>query len=217
MNVPPREAARPLASALAIVGLLALGGCQPSIGDRCVLSTDCSQRGDRLCDTSQPGGYCTIFNCVGNGCPTEASCVIFGGKLPGCAYSDRGVARTARSFCVATCTEDLDCRVGYRCRDPHEQDKPWSAIVLDDLQTRRICLPETDAGAAAAATESSSPAPVCGSQNPPVPPIDAEVPRDGSLEAGPPDSGSDSGGPDAGTDAAGDAGRDAGTDAADSG
>src|SRR4051812_10031586 len=57
--------------AAAFIGILA--GCTPSIGDKCVLSTDCSTRGDRLCDTSQPDGYCTQFNCSKNGCPDDSA------------------------------------------------------------------------------------------------------------------------------------------------
>src|SRR5690242_18467125 len=45
-------------------------GCKPKIGDECKTSTDCSVTGDRLCDITQPSGYCTIFNCEEPGsCP----------------------------------------------------------------------------------------------------------------------------------------------------
>src|SRR4051812_38010306 len=73
--------------AAAVIGMLA--GCTPSIGDKCVLSTDCSTRGDRLCDTSQPDGYCTQFNCSKNGCPDDSACVLFNANVPGCGYDDR--------------------------------------------------------------------------------------------------------------------------------
>ena len=56
-------------------------GCTPSIGDECVTSLDCSQLGDRLCDASQPLGYCTIFNCEPDACPEEAICMGFGLEL----------------------------------------------------------------------------------------------------------------------------------------
>ncbi|MFW5740185.1 MAG: hypothetical protein ACOC1F_07450, partial [Myxococcota bacterium] len=52
-------------------------GCNPKIGDDCTNSTDCSVSGDRLCDTTQPGGYCTVFNCEPDMCPEEAQCVAF--------------------------------------------------------------------------------------------------------------------------------------------
>src|SRR5260221_10129318 len=95
---------------LCALALAALSGCTPSIGDKCVLSTDCSIRGDRLCDTSQPGGYCTVFNCSGNSCPDEAACILFNGRVQGCAYDDHVISRTARTFCMATCSSDSDCR-----------------------------------------------------------------------------------------------------------
>lgn len=157
----------PLAfAATMLAGLVGLA-CQPSIGDRCNLSTDCSQRGDRLCDRSQgaayrttdggdggqiiglppSGGYCTIFNCVGNGCPDEAACVVAGGAVPGCGYTDRGVSRSARSFCLRTCEADSDCRAdeGYKCKGIVRPGKPLGAadiegIILDDDQSRRVCI-----------------------------------------------------------------------------
>ncbi|HMR78024.1 MAG TPA: hypothetical protein PKD61_23100, partial [Polyangiaceae bacterium] len=54
-----------------------LYGCKPEIGDECSVSTDCSNAGERLCDTTLPGGYCTIFNCEPGTCPDEAGCVAF--------------------------------------------------------------------------------------------------------------------------------------------
>src|SRR4051794_40702327 len=61
-----------VALALGSAAFAVLAACTPSIGDKCVLSTDCSTRGDRLCDTAQPDGYCTQFNCAKNSCPDEA-------------------------------------------------------------------------------------------------------------------------------------------------
>src|SRR5689334_9273278 len=89
----------------AVLGVLASAiACTPEIGDKCVLSTDCSVRGDRLCDNSQPGGYCTVFNCKGSDCPDQAACVLFNAAVQGCGFDDRAGnfgGRTARSFCVA--------------------------------------------------------------------------------------------------------------------
>src|SRR5258705_13828561 len=58
----------------AIAASLAVG-CSPKIGDKCSVSTDCSVQGDRLCDPTQPGGYCTVFNCEPDRCPDESVCV----------------------------------------------------------------------------------------------------------------------------------------------
>jgi len=136
-------------TATTLAGLIGLA-CQPSIGDRCSLSTDCSQRGDRLCDRSQlglGGGYCTVFNCTGNGCPDEAACVVSGAAVPGCGYSDRGISRSARSFCLKTCTADSDCRTleGYRCKGLVRpglgtSDTTIEGVILDDDQTKRVCV-----------------------------------------------------------------------------
>src|SRR5690606_30776275 len=79
--------------------------CTPEIGDKCQVSTDCSIRGDRLCDVSQPGGYCTQLNCRGDGCADEAACVLFNSAVPGCGYDDRAGpfgSRVARSFCMGS-------------------------------------------------------------------------------------------------------------------
>ena len=124
------------------MALSALAGCTPSIGDKCVLSTDCSIQGDRLCDTSQPDGYCTIFNCTGNLCPDEAACVMFHPNVPGCPYDDRAGlvgSRTARTFCVYRCQKDSDCRSNYVCADPRQD--PWRGLILDDNQSQKVCIP----------------------------------------------------------------------------
>ncbi len=195
---------RVLLLCLSVLGsALALGalGCTPSIGDKCVLSTDCSVRGDRLCDTAEPGGYCTIFNCSGNLCPDQAACVLFHAAVQGCGYDDRRASRTGRTFCMAQCQSDSDCRGGYICADPRKT--PWSAVILDDDQTQRVCIVPPDNGESAVggpATLASMPdAAVCQ----PSAPVDS-TPDAGALDAA------------AKTDAS-DAGPDGAGDAADSG
>src|SRR5262245_36081708 len=96
----------------------ALAGCTPEIGDECTTSIDCSQQGDRLCDTTQPGGYCTIFNCEPDTCPEDESvCVAFDFELdPACHdLNATDWARFGRTFCMAVCDDDSDCRDGYIC------------------------------------------------------------------------------------------------------
>jgi hypothetical protein len=56
---------------------LALSGCGRSIGDQCQLNTDCSPNGDRTCDLSQPGGYCTVEGCDQTSCPSDSACMRF--------------------------------------------------------------------------------------------------------------------------------------------
>src|SRR5688572_5473529 len=88
---------------LVVLPVLGLAlACTPEIGDKCILSTDCSIRGDRLCDNSQPEGYCTIFNCAGNLCPKNAACVLFNPAVQGCGFDDRASPpRTGRTVCMA--------------------------------------------------------------------------------------------------------------------
>lgn len=173
---------------LAVVLLGAMAGCTPSIGDKCVLSTDCSTRGDRLCDTSQPEGYCTQFNCPKNGCPNDAACVLFNAGVPGCGYDDRSGgygSRSARSFCVAKCESNSDCRAGYTCAPP--ASAPWNGLVLDDDQSRLGCLVvpfASDAGDGGDIMSPGAPAPVCSAVAPDVGAIDASAPR--IVEAGTP-------------------------------
>jgi hypothetical protein len=106
--------------ALPLIALVAGGGvgCTPSIGDKCTLSTDCSTLGDRLCDTTQPGGYCTIFNCEPDQCPSSI-CVAFAPTLdPACGAADNGVSpRFEQSFCMAPCSSNSNCRGEYECID----------------------------------------------------------------------------------------------------
>ncbi len=191
----------------ALVGVVA--GCKPSIGDKCVLSTDCSTQGDRLCDTSQPDGYCTEFNCAADSCPDLAACVVFDSSIPGCGYNDRAGAsgsRVARAFCVAKCGNDSDCRGGYVCRSPHQS--PWNGIILDSDQTKLTCLVPPPVGLdddGGAMMSPGAPAPVCSAFGPDVGAIDASAPA--VVEAGtlPPLVNPDAG-PDAGPTDAGDGG-----------
>jgi hypothetical protein len=171
----------------------ALAACTPSIGDKCVLSTDCSTRGDRLCDTSQPDGYCTQFNCMKNTCPDEAACVLFNAAVPGCNYTDRSGpngSRAARAFCVAKCANNGDCRGGYVCADA--KSMPWNGMILDDDQSKLTCLvpPEGyggDGGLDAGQIFTPGPsAPVCSPVAPEVKPIDASAPHIEEAGTAPP-------------------------------
>lgn len=120
-----------------VVALLAIG-CGHEIGDECVVSSDCSPNGDRFCDTSSRGGYCTIQGCDYNTCPDEAACVRFftgsfsnktcdptaARDLNGCSLDElcslvgNCVPRSSEiRFCMKTCGDSGDCRDGYECRD----------------------------------------------------------------------------------------------------
>lgn len=115
-------------------------GCAPSIGDKCQSSTDCSQLGERLCDTTQPNGYCTIFNCEPDTCPdsvcvgfyTNDQCVDYG-QWP----------RFERTFCMKKCDTDGDCRDGYKCLDPNDPNNiaRGAHIVDTDVSAgQKVCM-----------------------------------------------------------------------------
>jgi hypothetical protein len=113
-------------SRLWLLGVLAplslVFGCTPEIGDSCTQSTDCSQLGNRLCDATQPGGYCTIFNCQPNECPNEAVCVAFEYTDPGCGPVAGGQwPRFERTFCMRGCSNNGGCRSGYECIPPSQR------------------------------------------------------------------------------------------------
>jgi len=91
-------------------------GCQAKIGDSCSKNVDCSPDGDRICDTTQPGGYCTVPDCQPGSCPDNAVCVRFWSG----AHS--------RNYCIKDCNGDGDCRGGYYCA-PHTNE---IAQVLDE-------------------------------------------------------------------------------------
>ncbi len=214
-------------------GALLLSGCQRHIGDQCVLSTDCAINGTEQCDTSQPGGYCTQFNCNTNSCPDNAACTLFQGTVSGCPYNDyQSPSRTARSLCMKSCGSDGDCRGGYVCLDPRQP--PWSAQILDDNQNVRVCIVPPDQGIPGV-NMSSADAAVCQPSGPNVPPIDAgthladaggdapgDAPSDGAGDGpsdGPGDAPGDAdAGDGSGSDASGDGAGDAGaSDAAEGG
>ena len=145
-------------------------------------------RGDRQCDTAQPGGYCTVLSCGANACPGGGACLAFQTTVAGCPYTDRAVARTARSYCLKTCGDDGDCREGYACVTPAERD----ALVLDDRQDVRVCLPVAPASSLPVPAADSG-APVCQPSVDASVPIPVDPPADGG-EGGAPDGGAPDGG-----------------------
>jgi hypothetical protein len=175
--------------ALGLAGLV-LAGCTPSIGSSCELSTDCSSQGDRVCDTSEPQGYCTVQNCKPNECPDEAACVDFNASVPGCMYSDRSPSRLAVSFCMAQCHSDGDCRQYYTCADPRLS--PWDALILDDDQTQKVCIPTPDPGVVIGAGSETATfdAAVCQVVSPTL--LDASA-DGGGVDGGDSDGGGDAG------------------------
>jgi hypothetical protein len=117
-------------------------GCKPKIGDDCRLSTDCSAAGDRLCDITAPGGYCTVYNCEPGTCPEDESlCVEFGAqRSPVTTCADKqSPSPYARAFCMATCDDDSDCRDGYVCENLRDANE-WDALLIDGDRGDRACM-----------------------------------------------------------------------------
>jgi hypothetical protein len=124
-----------------MLGAVSALGCTPKIGDDCSSSTDCSLRGDRLCDTTQPGGYCTVFNCEPGTCPDEAQCVAFDSTLDPLCSEPYATPRFQRTFCLKRCKSNGDCRGGYTCLDTGAQPNAWGAVVVDnDPEGRKVCV-----------------------------------------------------------------------------
>ena len=79
VQTAPVKAPSRLSFSLALVLCAAVGAasCGREIGDECVTPADCNPNGSRACDTSQPGGYCTIIGCDATSCPEEAVCIRY--------------------------------------------------------------------------------------------------------------------------------------------
>jgi hypothetical protein len=129
------------------------------------VSSDCSSSGDRFCDTSSRGGYCTVQGCDFDTCPDEAACIRFfsGGfenklcdpAVPGgdgkcsldelCSLVGQCVPRSSESrFCMRTCGDDGDCREGYECRDlarmiEHGGEPVLAPGVVVDATAPKFC------------------------------------------------------------------------------
>lgn len=158
-----------------------------------------------MCDTSQPGGYCTVFNCEPGTCPDDSVCVSFHNSASG-SFCSEIADRFQRPFCMAPCSGDGDCRGGYSCVKVGTQANLYGAVVIEHGEaTANVCLAtqsiaEPDAGESA----------VCSGEKggtPPEPLGDAgtfipdAAPSDAAVEAG--DSGAAGDAGDAGDAASG--------------
>jgi hypothetical protein len=131
--------------ALSFVLATVAAGCTPSIGDGCKTNVDCSRLGDRFCDTSAPGGYCTVDGCNQGTCPDNALCIRFLSadfdkpcdltkRFPenGCGPDERcvcdvfenGVCKDGSAHCASETTErrfcQKPCGSNGDCREGYE-------------------------------------------------------------------------------------------------
>ena len=65
-----------IAGLLAALALAGASGCAAEIGDSCQTNVECSPNGDRICDTAQAGGYCTVQGCSAGGCPGRCTMTV---------------------------------------------------------------------------------------------------------------------------------------------
>jgi hypothetical protein len=106
-----------------LAALLALSACGPKFGDGCKNSTDCSVQNTRICDRSQPGGYCTIANCKPGDCGDDGVCVRFRPAEP----------RLSTSYCMGKCDTTSDCdRDAYYCKSAQQLTDDMNIGVDDD-------------------------------------------------------------------------------------
>ena len=133
----PHPTLRKWARAVGLLGIVwSALACQPGIGDSCTSALRCSTAGSRLCDQTQPGGYCTIEGCDVGTCPDEAVCVKFWPKVSREGDADR----LGTNFCMLKCDERSDCRDGdgYDCLSERTFGAGDEAEVLGS-HNQRFC------------------------------------------------------------------------------
>lgn len=106
----------------------ALGGCGHDIGDGCSTNTDCSTNGDRTCDMSQPGGYCTIEGCDTTSCPSGSVCVRF--------FPEQFLSQPCDPACEDT---DPASTTGSKC--PDRVPICTAPAATNDCSADELCLP----------------------------------------------------------------------------
>jgi hypothetical protein len=127
-----QQAPRRCFLAALVVGLALVGvGCAPEIGDDCGSALDCSAQGSRLCDRTQPGGYCTIQGCEKGTCPDEAVCVKF----------RPSEERLAVTYCMFKCSDRGDCRDHYECTAASDFGSHGDAEILGRASQRFCSIP----------------------------------------------------------------------------
>ncbi len=92
--------------------------CSAGIGDSCSVNSDCGT--DRICDTSQPSGYCTSANCMRLGCPSDAQCVEYADQVSYCMQ---------RCGPFAFCRPDFTCVEGVKSPDGTKTYAPFCSQV----------------------------------------------------------------------------------------
>jgi hypothetical protein len=120
---------------LTAAALIALGGamtaCGHQIGDPCHVNLDCSPLGDRFCDVSAPGGYCTIEGCNSTSCPSGSVCIRF--------------FQPTDTLCTPL-TASVDCAPSERCLCDDGSDAQGNCLPPQDNMSAPAlahCAPES--------------------------------------------------------------------------
>lgn len=151
---PADRPARPFHIPVALAVCLIVAGCAHKIGDSCTMNIECSPTGDRVCDASEPGGYCTQEGCLAGSCPDEAVCVRYLDLSNTPCYGpnaellcERGEIclegfcaplRSERRACLLICNSRSDCRDQYQCIGG---GVGGAQIVDTDLLDAKYCVP----------------------------------------------------------------------------
>lgn len=133
-----------------LLALLALSACQAKIGDACERSTDCSLRGERICDlshrvndqgviTPSGEGECTIDGCGRDTCPDEAACIkVYGTDFLAIACDPE--REDIATFCDDT-AEACEAR-GCSTNGTNAESGSFTCPPRDDCGSNEVCLPE---------------------------------------------------------------------------
>jgi len=139
----------------AFVAVILLSACGKDIGDSCIVSSDCDPNGERYCDISSPEGYCTVQGCDVDTCPDDSKCIRFftgnfENRLCGgqddctldelCSNTGHCVPRSSEvRYCMATCSDNSDCRDDYECRTSDLQIEHGGQPI--DSGSIKFCAP----------------------------------------------------------------------------
>lgn len=138
----------PLLVLLLVVFGVIVSGCQPKIGDSCIVDLDCTAETTRLCDTTQPNGYCTMVDCDPTTCPEdEAICVSFNNVKSTVGACNTPVVPSPyrRNFCMKFCEKNSDCRDDYECIEVRDENIFGAAVIQEppengDPVPTKICI-----------------------------------------------------------------------------
>jgi hypothetical protein len=134
--------------------LAAVCGCGHNVGDSCTQNVDCSPLGDRFCDLSAPGGYCTLEGCDirldtdGNNadsCPSESECVRFFTQIETepCDPTAMPTGCNADERCLCDCSNPdtgACLPVGSVCPNGDKVVGPQPGHCAPETSERRWCM-----------------------------------------------------------------------------